>query len=84
MTVTYEVHALSEGRWFTDGVYDRRSKDQVIEHARRLYAEPHISDVKVIRDSLNADTNRVSEEVIFDATRDGSKMTPLRRTLAMR
>ncbi len=79
MTDTYEVHALSAGRWFIDGVYDRSGRDEADEHARSLYAEPHVADVKVIRDTFCADTNRAFEEVVFDAARDRSKTAPRRR-----
>ncbi len=67
MTISYAVQALSEGRWFIDGVYDRGGNDQAIEHARRLYGEPDIADVKVIRDISNGHVIRSSEEVVFEA-----------------
>ena len=73
MQVSYELHALSKGNWNIQRVYDGASKDEALKDARHLYGEPHISGVKVVRETYNEDTNQSSETVIYDTTREAGK-----------
>jgi hypothetical protein len=67
MKVTYELHVLAKGRWNIDRVYDGTQKQEAIEHARYLYAEPHITGVKVVCETYNENINQASEVVVFTA-----------------
>ena len=45
---TYEVLCLNGGEWQTDTIYSDR--EEAIEAARSLYADPHIAGAKVLRE----------------------------------
>lgn len=69
MKITYEVHALSKGRWNIESMYKGNQREQAVEDAKRLNREPHIEAVKVVCETYNEQTNQSSEVVIFDTAR---------------
>ena len=69
MQVTYELHAQSKGRWSIERTWTGDSKETALDHARHLYAEPHISGVKVVCEKYNPETNESSETVVYDTTK---------------
>ena len=79
MQVTYELHAQSKGRWSIERTWTGGSKETALDHARHLYAEPHISGVKVVCEKYNSrkprgpptdpETNESSETVVYDTTK---------------
>lgn len=79
MKVSYELHALSKGKWNIDRVYDGASKEEALTHARALYAEPHISGVKLVCETYNETTNQSSEVVIYDTTREAGKPVDVKK-----
>ena len=69
MQVTYELHAQSKGRWSIERTWTGDSKETALDHARHLYAEPHISGIKVVCEKYNPETNESSETVVYDTTK---------------
>ena len=63
---TYEVLSLKGGEWQTDTIYSDR--EEAIEAARSLYADPHIEGAKVISEIYNNKTGGSKESTIFNTT----------------
>ncbi|MDP6952851.1 MAG: hypothetical protein QGF53_08835 [Alphaproteobacteria bacterium] len=67
MKVTYELHVKSKDRWTIDQTFPGDAKEEAIDYAKRQYAEPHVSAVKVIAETYNEQTNQSSEVTVFEA-----------------
>ncbi len=63
---TYEVLSLKGGEWQTDTIYPDR--EEALEAARALYADPHIEGSKVISEVYDAKTGGSKEATIFNTT----------------
>ena len=69
MQVNYELHAQSKGQWSIARTWTGGTKETALDHARHLYAEPHISGAKVVCEKYNPETNESSETVVYDTTK---------------
>ena len=76
MKVSYELHAQAKDRWNIERVYEGHQKEDALEDARQLNAEPHIQAVKLFRETYNESENSSSEVVIFDTTKDRTEPEP--------
>ncbi|MFP6757120.1 MAG: hypothetical protein VCC99_02725 [Alphaproteobacteria bacterium] len=69
MQISHELHAQSKGRWSIERTWTGGTKETALDHARHLYAESHISGVKVVCEKFNPETNESSETVVYDTTK---------------
>ena len=69
MQISHELHAQSKGRWSIERTWTGGTKETALDHARHLYAESHISGVKVVCEKYNPETNESSETVVYDTTK---------------
>ena len=69
LNISYELHAQAKGRWSIVRVFDGASKDSALTEAHNLYAESLVTDVKVVRETYDPESNETSDMVIYDTTR---------------
>lgn len=69
MEITYELHAYSNDRWSIIQKYPGGEQERAIEHAKQLYREPHVSNVKVVKESYDPHTNHSTDFVVFDTSK---------------
>lgn len=84
MKITYEVHALSRGRWNIEAMYKGNQRETAVEDAKRLNRESHIEAVKVVCETYNEQTNQSSEVVIFDTAKPAKEDRPQRPKMAQK
>ena len=63
---TYEIYVQIGGRTKIEATFGEGKKEQALTEAKRLYGERHISNVKVVFDSFNTETNSSAQTVVFD------------------
>ncbi|MBL26054.1 MAG: hypothetical protein CMM50_00690 [Rhodospirillaceae bacterium] len=78
MEITYELHAYSNDRWSIIHKYPGSEQERAIEHAKQLYREPHVSNVKVVKESYDPHTNQSTDFVVFDTSKPERASGPSR------
>jgi hypothetical protein len=68
LKISYEVHAQFKGHWSVVRIFDAASEDYALCAAHELYAEPHVTSVKVVRATYNPENNKTSLNVVHDIT----------------
>jgi len=84
MEVTYELHAFANDRWSIIQKYPAGEQERALEHAKQLYREPHVVNVKVVKESYDPATNQSADIVIFDTSKTVEPRPAAPRTQASR
>lgn len=80
---TFEVHAQKNGQWTIHETYKGHQREEALEDAKTLLSNSsHIEGVKVVKETLDADSGIFNDSVIFKAEASQkpiSKKGPARR-----
>lgn len=63
--ITYEVYVQSNGRWMLHARFDGHQREEAMEEAKQLDAQPSAGHVKVIREMYNPANNMSEDSTIF-------------------
>lgn len=67
--VSFELYALTQGRWQYHASFSGAQRDQAVEAARQLDAEGFVDAVCVVRESFDSTSNTSSESVVYQGGR---------------
>jgi class 3 adenylate cyclase len=67
--VTYELYAFDGARWSLQETFTGAQRERALDTAQRMYGESHITGVRVMQESYDADTGESIEKAILTRTK---------------